>query len=317
MEESFVELLKLLSDSKPIDRPRLAELSDLGGPELDRFGQVWNELPQDRRQAVLGDLARLADSQIELTFEAINRVALDDPESQVRLLAIRNLWESEDPAIARRFLGILRDDPSPEVRAAAGRALGVFIFIGETRELPRELLGSIEDALLSAFRVDDSERVRDGSLESLGYSSRKEVPGLIEAAYQSGRDRTRRSALMAMSHSANPIWGEPVLAQLLHPDPGVRLQAVKAAGELGLRDGAEEVVDLLEDVDPAIRRAAIWSLGQIGGPLATDTLTAMSQDSSDTDETQLLEDAIDNLAFESGTRELFLLDFNDPQEPSD
>lgn len=317
MEESFVELLKLLSDSKPIDPPRLAELSDLGGPELDRFGQVWNALPLDRRRAVLGDLARLADSQIELTFEAINRVALDDPESQVRLLAIKNLWESEDPAIARRFLDCLSDDPSSEVRAAAGKALGVFVLIGETRELSYELLRSIEDALLSAFRADDSERVRDGSLESLGYSSRREVPDLIEAAYQSGGDRTRRSALRAMSHSANRVWREPVLAQLHHPDPSVRLQAVKAAGELGLQDGAEEVADLLEDVDPEIRRAAIWSLGQIGGPLAADTLTALSQDPSDTDEAQLLEDAIDNLAFESGTRELFLLDFDNPHETND
>ena len=58
-----------------------------------------------------------------------------------------------------------------------------------------------------------------------------------------------------------------------------------------------------------IRRAAIWALSQVGGPLASDALRQLAE-SPGNDEPELIDRAIDNLAFESGARELLLLDFD-------
>jgi HEAT repeat protein len=315
MEDSFVDLLQsLTNDAEPGAGVRLAELSDLDAERLESFAGVWTDLPPDRRQRLLEELGLMADAQIELTFEAINRLALDDSDSTVRLQAIENLWECEDPALGTQLVEILNDDSAPEVRAAAGKALGAFLLIGETRVLDLSIRQSIEAALLHAARDDTSDEVRILCLQSLGYSSSPEVPDLIEEAYGAGSEARLSSALRAMAHSANPTWGEKVMAKLHDPSPRIRLEAVRAAGDIDLRMGIPDLIELLEDVDQAVRHAAIWSLSQIGGLKATAALNSMAEEDLDEEETELLQDAIDNLAFVEGARDLFTIDLDDSQD---
>ncbi|MBK6433488.1 MAG: HEAT repeat domain-containing protein [Anaerolineae bacterium] len=47
-----------------------------------------------------------------------------------------------------------------------------------------------------------------------------------------------------------------------------RLAAVYAAGELEIQAAAPRLIILLDDPDPAMRRAAVTALGTVGGPLA-------------------------------------------------
>jgi len=316
VEDSFVDLLhSLINDTEPVDGVRLAELSDLDTERLESFSAAWEHLPNDRRQALLKELGLIANSQIELTFEAINRFALNDAEPTVRQQAIENLWEGEASGLARKFVQILRDDPSPSVRGAAGKALGAFVFIAETRELDRSIQREMEEALLRAAGNDSSREVRDLCLRSLGFSTRPEVPNLIEEAFAAVGESRIAAALCAMARSANEVWGENVLAHLHDGSPIIQLEAIRAAGDIGLSEGVQELIELLEDVDESVRRASIWSLGQIGGMKASEVLNSLAEAELDEDEQETLQDAIDNLVFADGEHELFSFDEDGAQDP--
>ena len=52
----------------------------------------------------------------------------------------------------------------------------------------------------------------------------------------------------------------------------------------------------------------------IGGALATEAIIEFSEGIENDDEAQLVEDALDNVAFVNGTREMLLFDFDDPED---
>lgn len=314
-DESFDQLLGILGDeTTPLPVARLYDLSDLDLEHVDRFFEHWTAISESRRQEIIDELGHLADDHIELTYEPINRRAMHDPDPSVRRQAIENLWECEDPKLIQPLLDALRDDPEAEVRSAAATALGAFVYLGEVEELALDLLMDLEHGLLRATEQDPVEEVRRKGLESLGYSSNEAVPALIERAYDSGGPEGVVTALRAMGRSANDRWRDHVLAELLNPDPLVRVEAVQAAGELELREATSELLELLEDVDSRVRWAAIWSLGQLGGREAAVALTELLEATDDNDEASLLEDALDNLAFVDGTRDFLLFDFEDPED---
>jgi len=277
---------------------------------LAQLRSAWQGFGAKRRHSILSKLGELANSKIELSFEAINRFALQDPDPPSRAQAIGNLWESEDPQLAQQLLVMLRADQSAEVRKAAASALGSFVLLAETEDLAEQLRLEIEQDLLDSVRSDPITDVRESCLMSLGFSTRVEVPELIETAYSSGDSSSVRAALRAMSRSADARWAALVMAKLQDPEPDTRFEAVQAAGELDIREASEELIDLLEDVDDRIRKAAIWSLSQVGGSIATAALEQLQESASES-EAQLIQDAIDSLEFDDGAREIFRLNFDD------
>lgn len=311
MQSGFVGLLELLgNEASLVELASLTELSDLDPVRLAQLRSAWQGFGAKRRHSILSKLGELANSKIELSFEAINRFALQDPYPPSRAQAIGNLWESEDPQLAQQLLVMLRADQSAEVRKAAASALGSFVLLAETEDLAEQLRLEIEQDLLDSVRSDPSTDVRESCLMSLGFSTRVEVPELIETAYSSGDSSSVRAALRAMSRSADARWAALVMAKLQDPEPDTRFEAVQAAGELDIREASEELIDLLEDVDDRIRKAAIWSLSQVGGSIATAALEQLQESASES-EAQLIQDAIDSLEFDDGAREIFRLNFDD------
>lgn len=308
---SLDDLLTALRDEqRPLAQARLEALSDLDAGGLERFQAIWEQLPAARRAELVARLHALADEKIELTFERIHRLALDDAEAEVRRLAILGLWECEDPGLARPLARVLSRDPAPAVRTEAATALSAFVMLGELDRLPEELLHYLEQSLLHAAAHDESPEVQRACIESLGYSSREEVPALIRAAYAREDEAWKRCALVAMAHSADAPWAPIVLEELLNPAPALRLEAARAAGELELRQALPRLLDLLDDAQEPIRRAAIWSLGQIGGDAAARALTRLLRRAEAEDEIDLLDRALENLAFVDGSRDLMLLDLD-------
>lgn len=317
MDPRFVQLLDDLKDaSQALPEDRLPLLSDIDISQVARLADAWKVIPAERRQALIDRLGKLADENFELTFERVNRFALNDIDELVRRTAIRNLWECEDPSLAQPLLAALHDDPAPSVRAAAAAALGQFVYLGEVDEVDSLLLAKIENAMLQSVTHDPDEGVRLRSLESLGYSSRGEVPDLIEEAFASGDEPRVHSALKAMGRSANSVWQEQVISQLHNSAPKLRAESARAAGELELEAAAQELIDLTEDKDRDVRRAAIWSLAQIGGTRAGEALARLLEAAEDPDDAALLEDAIDYQAFVDGTRDIALIDFDADEDPS-
>ena len=317
MTTSFEQLLKILSDeTQELPLSDLSELSDLDKDRTAQFSEIWEHLSDERRRTLIIEFGQQAEQRIDLMFESINRLAISDSDAAVRKGAINNLWECEDPTLVPPFLDVLTHDPASEVRAAAAKALGLFIWLGEIEQLVKGLLGQIEQGLLTAVVQDPDEVVRRRSLESLGFSSRKEVPALIEQAYTSGDEASIQSALLAMGRSVNDQWGPQVLTELYNPAPPIRLEAAKAVGELELREATESLIDLLDDVDKQVRAAAIWSLGQLGGEDAADALLLLLESAEEEHLIELIEEALDHLAFVDDTRDFLLFDFDEPEDSS-
>jgi HEAT repeat protein len=318
MDADFTRLVRSLQDaSTPPTPEQLSELSDLDAAQLQTVTQAWPGVPPGRRLQILRGLRQLADEHIELSFELVNRMALADDDSQVRRLAVENLWESQDPGLVHPLLRLLGKDPDAEVRQAAANALGQFVYLGELEKLEPALAHELEEVLLRSQAQDQDASVRQATLMSLGYSSREEVAPLIRKAYDTREEPQILAALRAMGRSANEEWMEQVIPELHHAGPRVRQEAAHAAGELALQQSAQELIYLLDDVDPLVRREAIWALGQVGGRLAVEALEAVSESSDDPAEAQIIEDALDNLAFLEGTPDLLLFDFDNPEEPPD
>lgn len=314
-EIPFQKLLDALLDTETPLNPRyLYRLSDLEAPELEQLRSAWPKIPTWRRQALLEDIEELNESDMLLSFESLGRFALEDEDPRVRLLAVQILWESEETSLIPIFLSMMASDSDSQVRAASATALGRFVYAGELEEIPQRTLKKIEDALLGAVIGDDVVEVRRSALESLGYSSREEVPPLLEQAFASDDKFWKASALFAMGRSANPRWA-PTILEMLHSNlPLLRSEAARAAGELEIAEAVEPLLELLDDPDDNTRQASIWSLSQIGGEGVRETLQNLYDQAEDEQELELLESALDNLTFNEGLQLIPMFDFPAPED---
>lgn len=313
MSTAFEKTLQILADvDQEIPVDRFPDLSDLDTDQVAQLKKIWDGLPVERRRDLLRLLGEQALAHVELNFDRIHQLSLADHDPEVRQLSIDNLWECEDHSLITPFLRALATDVAANVRRSAADGLGQYVLLGEVEQIPPEVLRDVEQALLAACSSSETSEVRRAALVSLGYSSRPEVPDLILQAFESGSEPFVVSALVAMARSANDEWNPQVQARLNSPSPSIRLAAVRAAGELELGETAPDLVELLDDADDEVRRAAIWSLGQLGGEVAKQILADLLESSEDLEETQLVQDALDNLAFVDGTRDLFLFNLDSP-----
>lgn len=306
----------LVNSKKRFSSKYLYRLSDLEAKDLELIASSWRDIPLNRRQALMGDIVRLSNNNLRLSYEEIAHLAIKDEDAHIRVLAVRCLQDYEKKDLANQFLILLEEDESEEVRGASAVALGKYVYLGELEEIPLSLQREIEDRLIAKVNSQDATTVKRYSLEALGYSSRDEVQSLIETAYYSGNDDWLSSALCAMGASANEKWHKLVEAMFDHDNPEVRREAIRAAGELEHKGSVELLLKLLEDPDRDIRIATTWSLSQIGGEGVREALEQLANDlvdeeSVDTEELDHVFDALDNLDF---TEEASLFDIFDLSE---
>ena len=309
---SFQKVLDALLDAETVFPPLyLHRLSDLETEETRELEHIWTQIPAWRRKALLEDLEQLFEDDYLLSFDAVCRIGLNDPEPEVRFLSVRSMFDYDAPDLIPEFLSLMTEDDNADVRAAAASALGKYVYEGELEELDPQQLHKIEDALLNVLDGQDSGQVRRRALESLGFSSREEVPALIEDAIQTARTDWIISALFAMGRSYDPRWQEPVLEMMAHDLPDIRTEAARAAGEIELSAARDLLTDLLDDEDVSVRLAAAWSLSQIGGEGAQTVLVRLLEETDDPDEIAFIENAIDNLIFNQDLSFFGILDFSE------
>ena len=300
----------LMDDSRPFPPVYLHQFSDLSPTRLHSLTEIWPRIKNERRRSFLSDLEDLAENDTLVSFGEVGRMALNDSDAQVRTLAIRLLWEAEDVKLVPIFIRMLENDPDSVVRATAANGLGAYVYLGEIENLSPDMLESIEESLFKAYQSkDQSLIVRRRALESLGYSSRSEVPAMIKAAYNNGSVDWLESALFAMGRSADQSYAPAVLKQLDHPNPNIQYEAVRAAGELQLEGARPRLLSFLDEAaDDQVRTAAIWSLSQIGGEGVRVALEGLMDETEDEEEMDIIEEALDNLSF---TEDMALFDMFD------
>jgi HEAT repeat protein len=311
----FDEVLDALLDQEnPFPPTYLHRFSDLSPRNLSEFKRVFPMVEISRRRALLEDLENLADADDLVLVENIGRTCLEDTDAQVRSLAIRLLWDVEDKALLPVLINRLKQDPDAGVRATVANALGFFVYLGELEKIPTRLLTEVEKLLLEVAQSSEDKQVRRRALESLGFSSHPEVPALLRAAFRQVDTDWLESALFAMGRSADESWQQEIIRQFEHVKSSVQLEAVGAAGELGLEAAREPLLKMVVDTDDDdLRAAIIWSLSQIGGEGVRAVLDQMLEATEDDEETSIIEEALENLDFteEMNNFEMLEIDFDE------
>lgn len=309
-------LSALLNEAETFPPAYLTFFSDLEKGELEALRSIWPQVKVDRRVALMEDLENISDADTLVSFEHVALMALEDTDPRVREVAIRLLWEFEDPKTAQIFRKMLASDPEGAVRASAASALARYIYMGEIEEISQDLLHDIEEDLLRVHASQDELLVRRRALEALGFSSRTEVPDLIRRAYDSDDTEWLVTALFAMGRSADQTWEPDVRRMLRHPISEVQFEAVRAAGELAIPSARQPLLDMLEEGinDEDVYNAAIWSLSQIGGDDVRETLEALADETEDDEALELLENALDNLEFTESFELFDMLDIGEDRE---
>jgi len=308
----FQTVVEALLDNGTTFPPRyLHRFSDIAPADLALLLKAWPQISTKRKHTLLEDLEELAETDTLTSFDDMARPLLKDGDPQVRIRAIRLLWESEDTKLVPIFLKIMNEDPDADARAAAANALGLFVYQGELEKIPEELHHHIEDALLKVLDSSKDVLVRRRSLESLGYSGREEVIPLIEAAYHDKNPDWVVSSLFAMGRSSDERWKKQVLAKLHDPDDDIRSEAIHATGELELASARPILLDSLEDEeDVELRRELIWALSKIGGEGVRAKLEEILEAEEDDEEADFIEEAMDNLSSTEDMSQFDLFDLD-------
>ncbi|MFL7869040.1 MAG: HEAT repeat domain-containing protein [Anaerolineales bacterium] len=307
----------LLDESKDIPRRYLTEFSDIEPAALQTLLETWPRIKPDRKLLLLDRLNTLANEDTLVCFDDLGRALLRDENPQVRTRAMRLLIECEDHRLVPIYIDMLTKDNDVAVRAEAASTLGIFVQLGEFEDIPADVHHQIEDILLEVLNSEDEPPVRRRALEALGFSSRDEVPVLIESSFNRQDPDWQASAIFAMGRSNDKRWADHVLRMIASEDHRIRLAAVQAAGELELKLARSLLLRLLEEeYHDVIAGAAIWSLSQIGGEDVRIYLQNLLDSVEDDDQAAFLEEALDNLAFteDMGSFDMLALDAEDLDE---
>ena len=308
-------LTALLDEDQILDPLLLYRLSDINPDSLSQLAGIWENVNVERRRALIDDLEQLTDTNNLLTFEPIFRIGLKDLDDQVRFFAIRAIEIFDTDDLIPFFLSILEEEDSVDIRAVTASVLGKYIYRGELDKINAEIKGQIEDKLLQILESDQPSQIQRRALEALSYSSRPEVSIYILEAYDNASEDWIASAVFAMGRSFDHQYSEKVFDKLQHTSPKVRLEAVRACGELILEDAVPVILDLLDDL-PEIRGASIWALSQIGGEDAGPAIHQLLDGEVSDDEVELIQQALERLDFlEEGVNlSMFDMPFSDQEE---
>lgn len=277
----------------------LKGLAGLGATDRAEFWPLWQKIADTRRVEIAHATVELSEDNVDLDFAELWYWLLEDASASVRVSAVEGLWEDTSLRVLRRLIGLLRQDPSEQVRAAAAAGLGHFAYTAALGELDSdEQVAALVEALLATVR-DQHEplEVRRRALESAGYFADSDaIQQQVEQAFRSDEQLLRESALVAMGRSMLERWLPTIAAQLESPSPALRYEAARAAGEMSdtARSLLGKLLPLLNDSDTEVALAAIWAMGQIGGERAKRALQQLRK-SADPARSQAAEDALEEL----------------------
>jgi len=271
MSEGLTRLLDKLVDGFELQDVEFGALSDLDRSDAAVVRARWPDLETAMRAMLLERAGELADVNLELDFHALGRLALDDPDPEVRERAVSMLWESDDPQVGERLAALATHDPGPGVRAAAALALESFVEQLVLGRLEKRVSAAVVEALRVAT-TDADAGVRAAAIEALGALDAEWVGDRILEAYESDDRQLQVAAIRAMGASALERWSEYIADQLYSGETEMRFEAVLAAGALGSDSLVAPLGELLTDDDPEIVLAGIAALGEIGGEEAVELL---------------------------------------------
>ncbi len=263
--------LDALGEEVELSGEQQAALSMLEGGDLEAFRVAWSALAGPARARVVRALARAAEQRLRLDFAAINHLAIEDRDPEVRLAGVESALEDRAPSLLERLVRLARQDDSAEVRRAATEDLARFALLGELEDLEPDAVRRVRGTLLEALHdVNEAPGVRSAALAALGYFGEDEIGEELATAFTD--PALRAGAIRGMGRSADPRWTERLLPVLGSEDPEMRLEAARALDEIEDDRAVGPLTDLIDDPELDVRLAAIHALGALGGEEAREAL---------------------------------------------
>jgi HEAT repeat protein len=276
-EQLLTLAVEALARPGEISSELIGALSHLLRTDLDSVSAAWEALPVDRRLEILTQLGRSERANARQDFNAIYGLALRDAEPRVRRLAIDSFVTENGPVHLERLTDLAANDPDPYVREAAVARLGPFALMAELGELPDPWPDRLRTLLLDIHHDESAPiGVRREALAAVGYLDSPKVERALEDGFE--EDAFQLWAMRGMGRTANPDWLDTITGEANHPDPAVRQEVARAAGELADERAVETVAELVDDTELEVRLAAIRALGLIGGDEARETLIYALED---------------------------------------
>ncbi len=264
--------------------------------------------PRMNKREKLSYLADLEDGYRPYDKHALKllRSLLEDTDPEVRAEAITCLWNDPDPHWIDVLMHKAIDDPHAEVRVHAISALGRYIYDGEEAGLddwdapdieitPKDYQRVVDFLLRIAQDAEESVSTRRFAIEALAFRSDDPiVSDLIEWAYHHRDRRMKVSAIFAMTRHGDPRWTKYILTELRSADQQVQYEAVRAAGELGLHEATETLIEMArgKNIRKPLRLLAIFALGETGDERAYPVLEKLAR-ARDRDVRDVARDAIE------------------------
>jgi HEAT repeat protein len=305
----FEQALQRLRET-PLSDAALYRFSNLHSQELALLARAWPALPVDQRQRIVSRMVEMSETDFEVDFSELFKIALGDQDPYVRTAAIEGLWEVEDVALIRPLIRLLKKDEAEIVREAAAISLSRFALLAELGRLSSRYSVMVWDALWDAVHDPQEDlSVRRRAVESLAYFDRPEVAQVIRRAYADEEDIMRISAVFAMGRSADETWNDQVMAELAREDPAMRYEAARASGALRISEAVPLLSKMVADPDIEVKLMAVWAMGQIGGSEARRVLEICCE-IGDEALRDAAEEALEELEFGEGTLDFPLYDFD-------
>ena len=234
----FEQVLSELADGeKPLLNANLAYLSDLSQQQINLLEDVWTGIELKRKRQIMQRLFELAEGDVSLDFDSIFKRRLHDEDAEIRRAAIEGLWENEEISLIEPLTGLMQNDASADVQAAAALALGRFAMLAEHCKLDSGYRQSLSHSLLSVFANGSKEiEVRRRALEAASPISLQKVRQAITDAYRSNNASLKASAIYSMGRNCDPYWLPVLTAELNSRNAELRYEAAVACGELGEED---------------------------------------------------------------------------------
>src|SRR5260221_13521319 len=138
MAKTLNEVLTELGElDQPISGDTIYKMADLNADEYKQLQASWGGIPVERRRALMQRLTETSETNFDMDFGEVIRLALTDLDDQLRAIAIEAAWDDDTPDMATRLIATASGDIAEDVRAAAASALGRFILLAALGEYER------------------------------------------------------------------------------------------------------------------------------------------------------------------------------------
>src|SRR5258707_1772514 len=93
---TFEELLNTLTNADaPLPAATIYSLSNIGEEDRRRLASNWGKFPVERRRLLMQRISEVTETNFDMDFSLVARIALTDLDDEVREIAIESTWVGE------------------------------------------------------------------------------------------------------------------------------------------------------------------------------------------------------------------------------